>query len=339
MELIQLKDPLVSVKMITYNHAPFIAQAIEGVLQQKTNFPFELVIGEDCSTDGTQEIVLEYQKKYPDIIHVITSDKNVGMKKNSYRTTKACRGKYLAFCEGDDYWHHPHKLQKQTDYLESHPECGLVYSSYDVYHVGSGKHIKDYIRYKKWVMPSNPRISDFVGKSYMRVGILTCTVLARRVLCEHIIESDPYIHQSDHFLMGDTQLWAEIATMARINFISESLATHIITDESATRSKDIKKLYRFTISSAELMLYLCNKYNLPPSIRNMNEAMWYEYSLQLALHSRNGGLADEVLRKKRTLTLKEWCRYYGAKNIVFHYIYRIAALFRNSFRKRHVPWL
>ena len=84
--------PLVSVKMITYNHAPFIAQAIEGVLQQKTNFPFELIIGEDCSTDGTREIVFEYQKKYPDIIRVITSDKNVGAKKNGIRTMKAVSG-------------------------------------------------------------------------------------------------------------------------------------------------------------------------------------------------------------------------------------------------------
>lgn len=76
-----MPEPLVSVKMITYNHAPYIAQAIEGVLMQKTNFLFELVIGEDCSTDGTREIVFEYQKKYPDIIRVITSEHNVGVKK------------------------------------------------------------------------------------------------------------------------------------------------------------------------------------------------------------------------------------------------------------------
>src|SRR4030042_6002267 len=124
-----MTEPLVSVKMITYNHAPYIAQAIEGVLQQKTNFPFELVIGEDCSTDGTRAIVLEYQRKYSDIIRVITSDNNVGAYENIRRTSKACRGRYVAFCDGDDFWHDPSKLQKQTDYLETHPECGLVYSS------------------------------------------------------------------------------------------------------------------------------------------------------------------------------------------------------------------
>ena len=123
-----MDKPLVSALMVTYNHELYIAQAIEGVLQQETDFPFELVIGEDCSTDGTRKIVFNYQKKHPDIIRVITSDKNVGGRKNFFRTVKACRGKYLAFCEGDDYWHHSQKLQKQVDYMEAHPEVGLVHS-------------------------------------------------------------------------------------------------------------------------------------------------------------------------------------------------------------------
>jgi glycosyltransferase involved in cell wall biosynthesis len=336
MELIQLKDPLVSVKMITYNHAPFIAQAIEGVLQQKTNFPFELVIGEDCSTDGTREIVLEYQKKHPDIIRVITSDRNVGMKKNSYRTTKACRGKYLAFCEGDDYWHHPDKLQKQADYLESHPECGLVYSSYDVYHVESRKRIKDFIQYRKREIPEKSDICDIIGG---KSGILTCTVIARRILCEQIIESDPYIHQSHHFLMGDTQLWAEIATMATVHFIPESLATYNITEESATRSKDVKKILRFSISNAELFLYLCNKYNLPSSIRFKHEAYWYDSTLRLAFHTRNVRLAEDVRRKKKKFSWEEWLLYSGAKNLFLYYFIRAAASFRRLIRRKHDQWL
>ena len=158
---LKMTEPLVSVKMITYNHAPYIARAIEGVLQQKTNFPFELVIGEDCSTDGTREIVFEYQRKYPKLIRVVASEKNLGAAANSRQTTKVCRGKYLAFCEGDDFWHDPSKLQKQVDYLESHPECGLVYSSYDVYHPSLDKTIRDFIRYKGWEMPKSPTLYRF----------------------------------------------------------------------------------------------------------------------------------------------------------------------------------
>lgn len=335
-----MTTPLVSVKMITYNHAPYIARAIEGVLQQKTAFPFELVIGEDCSTDGTREIVFEYQKKHPDIIRVITSSKNVGMNKNGLRTTKAGTGKYIAFCEGDDYWHHPGKLQKQVDYLENHPECGLVYTNYDVYHVKSKKLIKDFINYQKWKMPESLSIVDIVeSKGGISRGIMTLTIVTRRQLCDAIIEADPYLHQSGEFLMGDTQLWAEIATKAKLHYIPESTATHNITDESATRSKDENKVARFGMSGAKLQLYLCDKYNLPSHVRHKYEEYLLHCSLVLAFHSKNKDLADYVRNSKKTFTMKEWLRYYGARNFAVHHMYRALAAFLNLFKKKHRQWV
>jgi glycosyltransferase involved in cell wall biosynthesis len=333
-----MPDPLVSIKMITYNHAPLIAQAIEGVLQQKTNFPFELIIGEDCSTDGTREIVFEYQKKHPDIIRVITSEKNVGMNKNGLRVIKACKGKYIAFCEGDDYWHNPDKLQKQVDYIESHPECGLVYSSYDMYDIRSKKKKKDFlndlIKSQHWQRPINPSIIDFlIGKPRIGYGILTCTAMVRRTLYEQIIESDPYLHQGDQFKRGDTQLWAEMASISRVYYIPESLATYNQTEESVTRSKDITNPVRLQIADAELGLYLCKKYNLPLGTRNEMERRKFNGLLRLAFHTRNAQLADEVRKKKKTFTYKEWLLYYGAKKMTIHYFASFAVLLRNKISK------
>lgn len=114
--------PIVSVGLLTYNHEKFIAQAIESVLNQKVNFKYELVIAEDASTDKTREIVIEYQKKYPDIIRLILQEKNVGMKENSNILRRACRGKYRANLEGDDYWYTTDKLQRQVDFLEQNPD-------------------------------------------------------------------------------------------------------------------------------------------------------------------------------------------------------------------------
>ncbi|WP_316748966.1 glycosyltransferase [Pedobacter gandavensis] len=113
---------LVSISCLTYNHEKFIAEAIEGFLMQKTNFKFEVLIGEDCSTDGTRKIVDAYQKAHPEIIKLVTSAKNVGIKNNFNRIVDAAKGKYMAMCEGDDFWTDPYKLQKQIDFLESHPE-------------------------------------------------------------------------------------------------------------------------------------------------------------------------------------------------------------------------
>ena len=194
-----MNQPLVSVKMITYNHVPFIAKAIEGVLQQKANFPYELVIGEDCSTDGAREIVFDYQKKYPDIIRVITSDMNVGMKKNGYRTTKACRGKYIAYCEGDDYWHDPSKIQLQADYMESHPTCGMILTDGNIYHESLNKVVEKVNYNKGFKSPTSLNIEEII---LGRLVKLTCTVMIRRNLCELVIDSDPYLHQSEKFLNG-----------------------------------------------------------------------------------------------------------------------------------------
>lgn len=159
-----MPEPLVSVHMITYNHAPYIAQAIEGVLMQKTNFPFELVIGEDCSTDRTREIVLQYAQKYPKIIRVITSPNNVGMKKNSYRTIQACSGKYIAFCEGDDFWKNTEKLQMQVDLMDIRPECGLVFSDCDWIFTETNGIIKNYQKKNCEQINIQPNIVDILTK-------------------------------------------------------------------------------------------------------------------------------------------------------------------------------
>ena len=121
--------PVVSVHMITYNHEPDIRQAIEGVMMQKTDFEFELVIGEDASTDKTREICFEYQKRYPDKIRVLWWHENLGKVGhpaggNATRTTAHCRGEFIAFCEGDDYWIDPLKLQKQVNAMRQFPSVG-----------------------------------------------------------------------------------------------------------------------------------------------------------------------------------------------------------------------
>lgn len=119
-------QPLLSIFCITYNHAAYIDDAIKGFLQQQTNFPIEIVIHDDASTDGTDEIIREYERQYPDLFFPIYEKENQyskGVRFDRDIIMPKIRGKYVAFCEGDDYWTNPHKLQKQVDYLEKHPEC------------------------------------------------------------------------------------------------------------------------------------------------------------------------------------------------------------------------
>lgn len=119
--------PLLSILCITYNHEKYISKAIKSFLEQETSFDFEIVIGEDCSTDNTLEVILEFQKNHSKIIKIIKSENNIGVTKNFRRTLAACRGKYIALCEGDDYWDDPKKIQTQVSFLESNPEYVLTY--------------------------------------------------------------------------------------------------------------------------------------------------------------------------------------------------------------------
>lgn len=118
-----------AVFMVTYNHAHYVEQAIESVMMQKTNFPFKLFIGEDCSTDETRSICLKYKEKYSDKIELLLTEKNIGGRLNALNVYSACfaYGDYTAICEGDDYWSDPLKLQKQVDFLEANPDFVICF--------------------------------------------------------------------------------------------------------------------------------------------------------------------------------------------------------------------
>lgn len=126
---------LVTISCITYNHEKFIGQAIESFLMQKTNFKFEVIIHDDASTDKTQEIIKKYEKKYPNIIKPIYQKENQYSqgKKISLIINEKIKGKYVALCEGDDYWTDPYKLQKQVEYMEKNPDCGMCFHTVDEY--------------------------------------------------------------------------------------------------------------------------------------------------------------------------------------------------------------
>lgn len=131
--MIQKSDsnhPKVSIWSITYNHGKFIEECLEGILKQQTTFDFELIIGDDASTDRTSEVLRNYQSKFPKTIKPLIQDKNVGVFENSIcKVLPRLKAKYVAICEGDDYWIDPLKLQKQFDYMESHPNCSMCFTN------------------------------------------------------------------------------------------------------------------------------------------------------------------------------------------------------------------
>ena len=242
------KHPVVSVHMITYNHEPFIRQAIEGVMMQKTDFEFELVIGEDCSTDKTREICFEYQKKYPDKIRVLWWHENLRKVKhpaggNGVRTYAHCRGEFIAYCEGDDYWVDPLKLQKQVDVMRSHPAvhfsiCGaeiknLVNGQSEIWNDGFSGFEPGVIPARKfalWAMfgkkPPRPWGSEFFA--------MTCTFMVRASVYEQVrAEFDIFNWRLN---IGDTTIALAMASRGDVYYLEDVMVTHLIAPTGATCS-------------------------------------------------------------------------------------------------------
>lgn len=292
--------PLVSVNMITYNHEPYIAQAIEGVINQKTNFPFELVIGEDCSTDNTRKIIYDYQMKYPDIINLVTSDSNVGGHQNSLRTTIACSGKYIAYCEGDDYWHNPNKLQIQADFLENNDNYGMVHSNANLFNTYSGELTESYLKLSSDLDDANAYFEILTDTRH----VFTPTVCVRRNLLIEILQNNPEC-TSEQFLMGDLQLWLELSHVSKVKYFTESLATYNFLEESATQSKDPIKLLRFEKSFKDLIQLYLAKYKCPEEIKRKVLTRITPTLLKAAIYANDRVVIKREMEEIRSLGLEE----------------------------------
>ena len=217
----------VSAVMISYNHEPYIKQAIEGVLMQKTAFPIELIIGEDFSSDNTRKICEEYEHLYPDKINLLPTEKNYGMMPNLIRTLNACAGKYIALCEGDDYWTDPLKLQKQVDFLEGNPEYSMCFTSANKYYQNNKKMTEWHINLKKKDYLANDILFDLV--------IPTCTAVFRNN--KKLIN----INQKPEYIFGDMILWLNSLEFGKIFCLPVQTAVYRKSDDAVTANMDINK--------------------------------------------------------------------------------------------------
>lgn len=265
--------PLVSISCATYNHEKYIRDCIEGFLMQKTSFKFEILIHDDASTDGTADIIKQYEKKYPELIFPIYQTKNQysqGVMISPTFNWPRARGKYIALCEGDDYWTDPLKLQKQVDFLEENPEFGLVHADCHFYY-----HEKGIWEYNANKNLSNSIKIDSKEELFYRLvdadyKIRTATVLFRKDLLKTITTD------TKTFLMGDTPRWLDFSQLTKFKYFDEVFAVYRILSNSASRSKNIKKQYRFSLSMAEMRVYYCYKYNYP-----INEKLKNRYNKAL----------------------------------------------------------
>lgn len=203
----------VSVYMSTYNHQEYIKQALESVLSQKTNFKYEIVVGDDASTDDTQEILRRYKDKYADIMNVILRSKNIGPLKNSTDILKRCRGKYIAFLEGDDYWIDDNKLQTQIDFLDDHLEYVACFTDCKIK--------KDAYYPYKYAKRDINLLDDYLNKGDL-LNIPTATLVCRNIFKNPKTE----MFFSKNQFVGDKIRHALLLKKGKIKYIDKKMATY-----------------------------------------------------------------------------------------------------------------
>ena len=175
-----MHEPIVSVCMITYNHGAFLATAIESILSQVTDYKFEIIISDDSSKDNTCEIIRKYAALYPDIIRPIYNKENIGMQRNFAQSLMACKGKYIAVLEGDDYWTDSFKLQKQIDFLEQNPDYSMCITSIDLINK-NGEKIDSPCGFTNFEK-SSYTIEEYIVPSERLILVPMMTLVARNIL-------------------------------------------------------------------------------------------------------------------------------------------------------------
>jgi len=221
--------------MITYNHEKFIAQAIESVMMQEAGFGYELVIGEDCSTDRTREICIDYQRRFPNRIRLLLPEKNLGMMHNFVQTLNVCTGQYVALLEGDDYWTTPHKLQKQADFLDAHSDYALCFARTVTLDEGRG--------HEPYYLPPPHRQKDTYTVEDLLQGnmIGTCAVMLRNGL----VDSFPdWYFQSR---VGDWPLYIMAAQHGKVGYIHELMATYRIHAKGVHSSQSRLEIFLLSV--------------------------------------------------------------------------------------------
>jgi glycosyltransferase involved in cell wall biosynthesis len=289
---------------------------INSAISQKTSFPFEIVIGEDCSTDNTRKICEIYQARFPERIRLLQSEKNLGLKENFLRTFRACRGKYIAYLEGDDYWLSVNKLQLQVDVLENDPEVSLVHTNCKVWDVANN------IVYDQWTSTDGVCIrekniglvnviAEFEG-NFRQVKTSSCCY--RKTLLEKILSGDEFAFRNPEFPTQDFQLFLELSMKGKFFFIPEDM-TMVGLHSSLSAAADEKKRITYRLGFYKIGIYYIRKYALPQRAIQIWVRKQLNYLLNKAFQYRHKELAaivrETTISVKYRMPFTQWLLYTG----------------------------
>ena len=309
-----ISKPVVSICSITYNHEKFIEDALDSFLMQETDFPFEIVVDDDCSTDSTAEIIEKYIAKYPRIMNANLREKNVGAMNNYLHNISRAKGTYIALCEGDDYWVDKLKIQEQRDTLENYLECSFC--GHDVNIVDADR---NFMR-----KHSKGRINEFWQRHIVDKRIALSAIWSiphtSAMFFRKKYFNVTYFHIIDNTLGADYSLFVFLCTKGDLYYINKVMSSYRKHENSLSASWQ----------------YGYNDEFMNETIRahkNINKYFNYEFSKEINIHL-NGAYMTKY---------EEQLKYSVRKTYIFKALINLVQMIRHSensqYTKRDILWI
>lgn len=279
------KRTLISVVIPSYNRANTVGMTIDSIIAQKVDANIEIVIGDDCSTDNAREVLEKYRQQYPDIIRLFLREHNMGLGANWAQCIKDCRGEFICNCDNDDYWHNPHKLQIQLDYMESHPESNICITNHRTHNRTTGE-IKEY----EVVLDHR----DIQRQMWNGGHFCNATIMYRADFMKAHLDLDEFIKR--HLSLQDWPAQVILTAYSDIDQLPDSTATFGVETVSITRPDSVERLAKRYEGDREVCRYLGELF---PEKFPYDDAEWDMYA--------NGRLAAKAF----DLGQFEYAKKYG----------------------------
>lgn len=235
----------ISVSVLTYNQEATIGRTLDSILAQKTDLQYQIIIGEDGSTDNTRQICEQYVKLFPDKIILLPAAKNKGLLRNLIDVYNYCDGEFITGCAGDDWWHNPNKLQMQTQYLLENETCVMVYTNYDIYQSSVNKIFHNALGGESL----NP--SEITDKLLQGFFLPSLTIMYRREMLDYI-DLERYIKRG--YLAEDLPMFLTFSQHGSIDYIDISTATYTAASGSLSHFDNARKMESFLLNMLRIKL-------------------------------------------------------------------------------------
>ncbi|MFV0564644.1 MAG: glycosyltransferase family 2 protein [Flavobacteriaceae bacterium] len=306
--------PLLSVHILTYNCEHYIEATLESVLKQKTDFKYEIVIGDDNSTDNTNTILAHYAKRYPDLINYKRNEKQLGILKNFKTTLDRCKGAYVFDLAGDDFLNQNHALQKMVGAFKNDDSLGFIDSGYNHYYEKTKK--TDYFINKKFIACSKNEYKNalLLGK------IIPAGVCYKREALYKHIDFDFYLKKG--LTIEDYPMLVDMVMNTNFYRINEVLVTYRVHNKSHSHMIDFEKQLFLKKQMLDLVAFFSKKYNLSPDVINEYKTEYYKSCLYLAGYFEKKEMGKDMFFKlNKPVNFKLAAYYLCSQNSLFRRFY------------------